>query len=895
MSATPKPPFPAPGRPRSLGERLYRLAIRAYPRRFLAAHRAAMIAFYRDRRRELRRDGRRLAGLRLALEMASDLLRSVPLERRRSASCPHPVGSLMRVLLSDLRFAARALRARPGFTLTVVGILALAIGANAGVFALVDEVLLAPLPYSEPDRLVRIRQVNSRYELTLSMADLLAILERQNSFEAVGALDRTTLGVRSGNRVRSADGARVTAGLLEALRLEVAAGRNLLEPDNRPGAPATALLSWRLAGELFGDPRDAPGSTVYLDARPHTVAGVLPAGVRRLAGVEGDVWPALALEPPSRRGPFGMIGVGRLRGGTTLETAAGELGAISRAIFPLWADGFQDEEATFVPMPLRDALVGEVRQPLLALAAAVAIVLAIALANVANLVLARATSRRRELAVRSALGASRAGLFRLVAAEGMLLGVAGALAALPLAVAVVHGFRSRATTVPRIAEAAIDGRTVAFALGVGVLAGIVVAAMAAAALGGRTGRVATGVRGTTGDAGHERLRGALIVAEFALALPLLVGAALLIASLLNLARVPLGFDPDGLLATRIQLPASVYEDVERVFGFWSEATDLLEQVPGVASVGLVTGLPPDSPRWFNNFDLADRPVENGTPQPVAPWSQAAPGALEVLGVPLLQGRSLQPGDDFDSGAVALVSESWARRHYPGESAVGRRMYAGGCTVDTCGDVTVVGVVGDVKFAGLDAGSEAVYTPLAQEPSRVFWLLVRAADPGGDLAPRLTDALRSLDDQLPPPVWSALEDRVDAALATPRAWTALVAAFASVSVALAAVGIFGVLSYLVGRRASEIGIRMALGANRARVQRMVVATGLRTAALGLLVGLALTLWVRRALDGMLFEVAPGDPRVLLAMTVVLLGIGALASWLPARRAARTDAASVMRAD
>ncbi|HEX8695333.1 MAG TPA: ABC transporter permease [Longimicrobium sp.] len=789
---------------------------------------------------------------------------------------------------ADARYAVRALRRSPGFAVVAVATLALGIGATSAMFAAVDIALLRPLPYPRADRLVRIYQGSGPQSLWgISMAEYLAVVEQQRSFVSVAAL--TVPGeaaLTGGGEPEWVQASRVTAGLLRTLGVSVAEGRDFGAGEDRPGAPPVAVVTHAFAEHRFGRGAGAVGREIVLDGTSHTVVGVLPPGVRDLAGFRADVWPVLTVEPPPRRGPFLLRGFARLRDGVAPEAAARDLAGISERIFPLWASSYQDRSSRLTPVPLRETIVGRARRPLAVFSGAVVLVLLIGVANVANLVLVRASGRRREIALRSALGAGRGRLARLLAVESLVLAALGGAAGLLVAYGGVRALARLMPGLPRIAEARLDLRTVAFAALAALGSAVLVGAYPLVFTLSRD--LASSFRGAGRHASAERktrwFQGGLVVAEFALALPLLMGAGLLLHSFVRLQRVDPGFDPERLLAVRVSLPDTRYPDSLAVQRFWDEALRRVRGVPGVAEAGLTLSLPPDDPGDENNFELLDRPRDDGS-QPVAPYSPATPELFRALGVPLLEGRLFDARDDGDAPPVVVVSRAWARRYYPGERAVGRRLRSGGCS--ECPPRTVVGVVGDVKYYGLQGGGEAMYLPFLQDTRTAMNLVVRTARDPGEVAAGVRARIRSLDPDLPLEGMATMEERLYDSMTGPRRWTRLLGAFAAAAVLLAAIGIFGVMSYTVAQQRQEIGVRMALGATPAAVVGLVVGRGMRRALLGVALGVAVAVPAARVLKGVLFEVGAADPPTVAAVTALLFSVALLACWLPARRAARVN--------
>lgn len=787
----------------------------------------------------------------------------------------------MRTLLHDLRHAARALRASPGFTLPAALTLALGIGAAVAVFTLIDGVLLKPLPYPESDRLVLIRQQNPGGDWNTSVVDFQAIANQQKSFEAVAA-------VRSQNVIMTGKGlpewlsARpVTADFFRVMRMAPARGRGFQPGEDRPDAARVVVLGHGFAKRHFGRTTDPLGQTLTLDGHAYTVVGVMPPGVEQLSGMRADLWPAMQLAEPARRGPFLLSTVARLKPGVSLARAADDLAGISRRIFPLWQTGFQDETARLTPRSLRDAIVRNAGDFLWVAFGAVLVVLLIAVVNIANLVLMRITERAQDLTVRAALGASRRRLARLLVTESLLLAVVGGLAGIGLAALLLELYRSLGPELPRLAEVAIDFRVVAFAAAVTLSSGMLFGTVPLFFEDVGKGALARHqARGASAGRAQQFFRAGLVALEFALALPLLVAAGLLVNSLIKLQRVDPGFDADHLLTANVRLLETNYPDVSERLAFWERALPELRSTPGVVAAGLAGAVPPAC-NCYNNFDLVGRPAEQGS-QPMSPWVGVTAGYFETLGVPLLEGRGFDGRDTPEAAPVVLVSETWAKRYFPGESAVGKQVYEGG---DTSEPVTVVGVVGDVRFDGLEKQGEVVYGAISQGwPNNPIYVYLRTGPDPLALAEPLRSTLQRLDPALVPTEVATMQSLLRDSLSHQRHWAAVIAGFASSAMLLSAVGVFGVLAYYVSRQHREIGIRLALGADARHIVRMVIGRGVGAALAGTAAGVVLALFLTRGLESLLFQVAPLDPPSLVGASALLLATALVACWLPARHAA-----------
>lgn len=803
-------------------------------------------------------------------------------------------------LAADLRYGVRALGRNPGFTAAAVAVLGLGLGAAAAVFTVVDAVLLSPLPYPDADRLVRINhQSSGNYWWGLSVVDVQAIRDQQRSLEAFGALQIAGAAMRapSAGAASSGGGAperivsgRVMAGFFQALGVRPARGRLVEVADEDLSAPPVVVVSHALAERVLGGAEAAVGRALILDGVSHAVVGVLPPRVDRLAGWPASAWSAFQMRPPERRGPFGIRGFARLRPGVSLDEAARDLAGISERIFPLWASGFQDREARYVPTPLRDTIVDRSERQLWLFGAAVVLVLLIAVANVATLMLVRAAAREPELALRTALGATRLRLARLVITESLLLTVMAGAAGLGVAALALKLTGVVSPNLPRIEEVGLDARTAGFLLVTTLAAGLLVGLASVSRV--MAARAAPSLRASLGVMRRWGARDALVVAEFALALPLLVGAGLLLNSFLRLGQQDPGFDPKGVVAVGLGLPSSRYPDSAAVLRFWRQALARLEAAPEIAGAGLATNIPPDAQGNTNNFTLVARPVPPGQAEPVSPWSTVSTGFFTALGIPLLEGRLFTDADTLGVPGVVVVSRSWAQHYFPRESAVGQLLISGGCI--SCPRTTVVGVVGDVHYQGLRGDADAVYSPLAQDDPRGAFLVIRTRAAPAETFRRLRAEVAALDSELPVAEITVADLLADA-LAEPGRIAGVLGAFAAAALLLAALGVFGLQSYVVRQRRREIGIRIALGAEPAAVTRMIVLRGLRYVLLGTLIGFGGVLVQLRWLRALLFGVEPGDPATLVGAGLVLFLAALLACWLPGRRAARIHPIEALSAE
>jgi predicted permease len=785
-------------------------------------------------------------------------------------------------LWSDIRYALRGLRRNPAFTLTGILVLGIGIGATSTVYSIVHSVVLADLPYPEPDRLVRVVEKNSPTNIwAISTADVVSIRERQRVFAEWGEMTRREVALSGiGTPQRLLIGP-ASSGYFRAIGIPVAKGRAIQPSDETPEAPEVAVITDAFARRVLGGTDAALGRTLTLDGVAHMVVGVLPPGRDELGGVRAEIWPALKLGPIVRRGPFWLRGVGRLKPGVSVDAATSDLARISAEILPLWTD-FRDSTAKLTPQPLREVIVGRSVKQIGLFAGAVALVLLLAIVNVATLVLVRASAREQELAVRVMLGAKRARVARLLVTENLILTLTAALVGLGVAVGGLELAVSQLQDLPRIQDARLDWRVVSLGITAAVLAGVLVSLSPIAALRSWT-NLAGRASGRRTDTGHRtsRVRAAFVVAEFALAWPLLVASGLLLNSFVRLQRVDPGFDPHGLVTIGVNLPSMRYPDPEALLRFRVLALQRLAAVPGVVSVGAATDVPPD-PNYggYDNFNLVHRPVPAGQAEPTVPWYSVSPTYFETLGIRIVEGRNFTDADTADAFPYVIVSESWAREFVPGESAVGRQLVQGGCY--DCPRTTIIGVVEDIRNLGPSGSMVAAYGLLTGASSMEVLARLRSVTPA--VMEALRRELRALDPELPL-VESTVTERVESSVADPMRWAAVLTAFGACGMGLAALGVFGLMAYSVRQRRRELGVRLALGAQPSSVTRLVMTRGMRYAALGSAIGLGVSLLLVSRIRTMLFGVSPTDPATFIGVGVLLLGSALLASWIPGRRAAQ----------
>jgi putative ABC transport system permease protein len=811
-------------------------------------------------------------------------------------------GHMLEELIQDLRYAARTLRKNPGFAAVAVLALALGIGANTAMFSVVYGILLRPLPYPDAERIAVVYIHFLPWDNprgNMSMADFLDWKSRTTSFEEPSLY--AAMGQRfdlTGNGAsEQVHGASATSGFFSTLRARPILGRTFLPGEDQPASARVAVIGASLWQRRFGGRADALGQPITLNGVPSTVVGVMPASFH-FPLADSEVWTNLPLVPPNRRGPFFYRAFGRLKPGVTMQQAQAEANAIGRRIEQ--ANPTVYRRLDLPVMSIRDAMVGSVRTPLLVMICAVGLVLLIAVVNVANLMLARATVREREMALRLSLGAGRGRLVRQLLTESVLLSGLGGMAGLALAYLGIQFLRAaNPGNLPRIADVRLDGAVFAFFSLISLLTGILFG-LAPALQSCRADLSSTlkeGGRSTAG-AGRQRTRGVLVVAEIALSLVLLVGAGLMLRSLLRLQRVDAGFRgaPESILAITISPANRRYADEATGIAFYGRLLDRVRQLPGIAAVSLSDGLPPDQESDADSFVIQGAPPPAGG-NPVVTVDTVSPEYFRAMGIPLLAGRAFAASDGPESPPVAMVSESFARHFLPGGNPLDKRIKQSGPSLPFLPFREIVGVVADVKYTGLEANVQtAYYLPYTQNYTRRTFLVVRASAAAGDasgLAPMLRREVQAVDRDVVVAYVTTLEQAVRDSVARPRFDAILLAIFAGVALLLAVIGIYGVIAYSVAQRTHEIGVRMALGARRANVLRLVLRQSARLAAAGIAAGLAGAFAFTRLMRTLLFDTSVQDGFTFAVVAAGLFAVALLASLIPAHRATRIDPVSALR--
>ena len=810
----------------------------------------------------------------------------------------------MSTLIHDLRYGLRVLARNPGFTAVAVLTLALGIGANTAIFSVVNAVLLRPLPYPQPDHLVKVWGNFSGIGLPnnrnwISAPEFKDLESQNKSFSHIAAITDASFNLDVGGVPRRIEGYLVSPSLFPLLHVQAALGRTFLPVEAETGHDKAVLLGYGLWKRGFGGEPGVVGRQLQMNGLSYVVVGVMPAGFQYPD--DAEMWAPLAFAPsdltPDNRGNHGYEVLARIKSELTLPQARSDMQALTKAVveqnkgYPYAKYNF-----AFTLTPLLDEVVSDIQKALWILTGAVALVLLIACANVANLLLVRASAREKEMAVRMALGASRGRLIGQLLTESIILSLLGGAAGLLVARWSVQGLIGLSSTVfPRVAAAGMDGTVLAFtmviSLGTGILFGLVPALQSTGEAQHDT--LKEGGRGGTAALGSQRLRHALIVGELALSLILLNGAGLLLRSFIRLQEVDGGFRPDHVLTMRIALPANSYSKPEQIRGFFRNLMGRVSGLPGVQAAGAVSALPLSGSGFSGTTTMETHAVPPDAATPEADWRVVTPGYFQAMGIRLISGRLIDERDGDKSPPVAVVDETLARTYWPGEDAIGKRLHRGG-TKSTAPWMTVVGVVHHVRYRTLEAQSRVqVYWPEEQNPTPNLSLVIRtAADPYA-LSATVQKQVQAVDAQQPVYSVRTMEELLAGSLARRRLSMLLLSILAAVAVVLAAVGIYGIMAYWVYQRLHELGVRMALGAGRLEVLGLVFRQSFVLAGVGVGSGLVGSLALTRFMTSLLFNVKPHDPLTLLAVGLLLMAVALVASYLPAHRATTVDPMVALR--
>jgi putative ABC transport system permease protein len=809
-------------------------------------------------------------------------------------------------MFQDLRYGARTMLKAPGFTAVAILTLALGIGANTALFSVVNAILLRPLPYAESKGLVQIYEANAQQNYTrfsFSLANFVDHRDQQTSFEQMAAYFRRDASLTGAGEPERVQIAVVSPALLLLLRVQPLLGRGFLPGEETPGKHRVVILSHGLWSRRFGADPQIINQPITLGGNAFTVVGVLPPhfqfpnpfGVNPLSdsAPRVDLLAPLAYDPRDLgdRGSHFLLVIGRLKPRVTPAQAQAELRAIAGRLEQQYPD--RNKGWTINVFGLQDEVVRAIRPALLLLLAAVGFVLLIACANVSNLLLARAAARQKEMAVRLALGAPRARLLRQLLTESLLLSLMGGAAGLALAYWAIRAFAGFSpANVPRADEIRLDSLALLFTFGATTLASVLFGLIPALQASKPDVQEALKEGGRSAGAGRHRARGLLVVAEVALSLLLLIGAGLMIRSFIGLQRVYLGFRTDNLLTMKLALPTAKYRETQQGVAFYQQAIERIKALPGVQSVGAVTDLPLTGESDIYAFNIEGRPPEKAWDN--AEWRAINSDYFRAMGIRMLGGREFTERDNQGAPEVVIINETAAKRWWPGEDPVGKRVriYDG----EQLSWREIIGVVKDIKHFGpaTDVAPE-IYAPFLQRPRPAMTLIAHISGQPEPLAAAMRAAIQSIDKEQPVYRVRTMERFLSDAVAAPRATMFLLGVLSVAALALAAVGIYGVMAYAVTQRTHEIGIRMALGARGGDVLGMVVKQGMLLAGAGVAIGLAAAFALTRLMKDLLFGVRPTDPATFATLALLLIGVALLACYLPARRATRVDPLIALRHD
>lgn len=812
----------------------------------------------------------------------------------------------MNSLWHDIRYAVRVLAKQPGFTLVVVLTLALGIGANTAIFSVVNAVILEPLPFSESQRLVAVQGTDVHLgdmHRTLSYPDFADFRAQNRTLESVGIFDRSTSTLTGSGEPLHIDASIVSANVFDILRAQPLLGRTFIASEDQPGT-RVAILSHHLWTSHFGASPDIVGRTIILDAKAYTVVGVMPASFQfLLTSQPPELWTTVGAEmvgngtdPPmtSERGAHFLSVIGRLKPGVSIDQANADANAIGASLEKQYPDS--NGHLSLTVHPQIEAMVGDVRPVLMMVLGAVGFLLLIACSNAANLLLARAAGRQREMAIRASMGAGRARVLRQLLTESVLLALAGGLLGLFLAVWGTTLLASiPSLQIPRMAQAGIDLRVLAFTLGVSVLTGVLFG-MAPAWHASRFNlflSLKEGGRASSDSKRASRARNILVVAQVSLAVILLVGASLLVESMVHLTRQSPGFDPNGVMVFNLDLPDARYGKPEQSILFFRELLERVRAVPGVQSASAVLPLPMGDDIIRTSFEIEGRPVPKSE-EPRVHFRIVAQDYIKTMRIPLISGRDFTPRDQRTAAQVVLINETMARRYFPNENPIGKHIKPGVADTGEEKMREIVGVVGDVHHRNLWQATDAeCYVPYDQVALGAMNIVVRAQGEPMSLLPAIREQVRAVDTELPVYKARDLRDYVEASVAQRKFTSMLVSVFAAAGLLLATVGLFGLISYSVEQRRNEIGIRVAVGAERGDIIGMVLRGGITLALAGVVVGLAGTLAISRVLKNQLFGVSATDPLTFIGVALVLIAVATAACYIPAWRAANADPLTALR--
>jgi putative ABC transport system permease protein len=820
-------------------------------------------------------------------------------------------------MLNDIRYGLRQLIKHPAFTIIAVLTLALGIGANTAIFSVVNAVLLKPLPFPNPDELIAIGMTDERAKGTqtelgsMSYPDFFDFRDQNRTLASAAVYRDRSFALTSEEGATSLRGEKVSAEFFGVLGIKPQIGRTFGREDEQGGGGPGGfklIISQEFWKKHFGGDPNVLGKTVTLDRRPYNVIGVMPAGFQFPISTDPiDFYVTIAEDAANpdgsqpqtqQRGSHSLEGIARLKPGATIAQAQGDLAAIAARLTKQYPDS-----NTFFGVaskPLREDMIGDVRTALYILFGAVVCVLLIANANVANLLLARASARGKEMALRAAMGASRMRIIRQLLTESLLLsGLGGGLGLLLAQWGTEALIKTVPQNIPRIGTIQLDAAVLGFTLFISLVTGIIFGLVPAwqASHVDLNSSLKSGMRGGGGGENKGRVRNALIMAEVALALVLLIGAGLLIQSFARLGRVQMGVRTERLLTARVSLPDVAYPKNENVTAFYDQFLSRIRAIPGVESASTIVPLPLSGSNMTTSFDIQERPLPDGQ-RAAAPVRIIATDYFKAMGIPLRQGRVFDETDRLESAPVVIVNQRFADKYFPGENVIGKRIMPG-FSADDAGEKMrdIVGVVGNVKHLSLrNEDSPEMYLPRTQIPFGIMSLVIRTSvsNPNA-LTTSLRKELAALDSTIPLTSVRVFDEYISKSLARARFNTLLLSIFAGTALLLTAIGIYGVMAYSVSQRTNEIGIRIALGAGKNSIFRLVVGQAMALVGISLIVGLVGAFAATRILNSLLFGVGASDPITFIGIVLLVSAVAFIAAWVPARRATRVDPIIALRAE
>ncbi len=810
----------------------------------------------------------------------------------------------MEAMLKDIRYTVRSLFKHKGFTAIGVITLALGIGANTAMFSVINAVLLRPLPYRDPARLVTIWEESPErgmYQMPISLANMRDWVAQNQTFEQISAYTFTNLNLTGSGEPARLLTVRSSANLFPLIGATPHLGRTFLPEEDREGGNRVVILGHAIWQSRFGSDPGIVGKSLTLNNESHTVVGVMsadsefPVGFGYMGKVLNDPIdlhvPLAASSRETKRGNYSFFAIGRLKQGVTFEQARAEMTTIEKRLEQQYPEGNTGIGINLVPT--QEQTVKEIRPALLVLLGAVAFMLLIACANIANLLLGRAASRQKEIAIRSALGASRMRVLRLLLSESLILSLAGGALGLLLAFWGTDALMALAPdNIPRLNEVGVDAQVFGFTLTVSLLTGIIFGLIPGlqAAKPNLNEDLKEGSRGSMGSSAGKRTRSVLVAVEVALSLVLLVGAGLMIKSFIRLQQTNLGFNPDKVLTTSLSLSRTRYLEGRQQAAFYQQALERIQSLTGVQSAAATTALPLTLSMSGSDFRIEGHPEPEAGKEMIINTSSVSPGYFQTLGIPLMKGRDFTGRDNGDAPEAAIINNDLARIYFPNEDPIGKRITFS----DGESWISIVGVTGDVKQLGLDTNAKPqVYFPFMQVPSPSMSLVVRTATEPTSLAGAVKSQIQMMDRDLPIEDSKTMQELLADSNSGRRFNMLLLTVFATVALVLAVVGIYGVMSYSVTQRTHEIGIRVAVGAQARDVFRMVIGQGMALAMIGIALGLIGAFALTRLMTTMLFGVEPTDPATFITIAVLLTAVALVACYIPGRRATKVDPLVALR--